>query len=317
MKLPRRLSEVIKKKEKFLDDMRTKLEKTTIRLQGDLFERIIEDIIPRLDVKDGKLLETANNYRLITELNRVYDTFNFKVAETILPQVTKGINGIVSLNKGYFALAMAELPKRFDEVIRATKVLTDLRVGLRMDKMIRGGMMMNMIKGDPQELQHLLANAVVGQGDMRDFIKIIKENIVGTDAKPGSLDRQFKRFTYDTFMQYDRAYNKKLIDEFGFKYFVYEGNLIKDSRDFCVCHIDKVYSVEEAQEWSKWVPADCEYPEAHPMKSKRPNEVPSYLGFLGYDPIIDLGGYNCRHLAAFIPDDLAKKLRPDIQIDQK
>jgi len=313
MKLPKRLNEIIRKKEKYLDIIRTKLEKSTVRLQGDLFEQIIENIIPRLDVKDGLLLEIANNYRLITELDRVYETFNVKVADTILPQVTKGIEGIVSLNTGYFTLAMAELPKRFDEIIRAAKVLTDLRLGLRMDKMIRGGMMMNMIKGDPQELQHLLTKAVTGQSDMRGFIKTIKENIIGTDEKPGSLDRQFKRFTYDTYMQYDRAYNKKLAEEFGFKYFIYQGGLIDDSRDFCVCHVDKIFSVKETQEWFKWVPADCEYPEGYEMKSKRPNEVPSYLGFLGYDPIVDMGGYNCRHIAAFIPDELAKKIRFDIK----
>jgi hypothetical protein len=312
-KLPKRINAIIKRKEDFLNSARAKLEKTTVRLQLSLFEQIIEQTIPRLDVKDGKLLDTANNYRLISELEKVYSMFNVQVAETILPQVTGGIDRIVSLNNGYFTMAMAELPKRFDKIIESAKVLTDLRIGLRMGKMIRGGMLMNMLKSDPQEFQQLLARAVTGQSDMKDFIKTVKENITGIEDKPGALDRQFKRFTYDTYMQYDRAYNKKLAEEFELTYFVYQGNLIEDSRDFCVCHIDKVYSVEEAQEWSKWVPADCEYPGAHPMKSKRPDEVPSYLGFIGYDPIVDMGGYNCRHIAAFIPDDLAEKLRPDLK----
>lgn len=313
VKLPRRINDIIKRKEKFLADARIQLERTTVKLQLSLFSQIIEDIIPRLDIKNGKLLDTANNYKLISELERIYNTFNLQVAETILPQITKNINQIVSLNEGYFTLAIAELPKRFDKIIESAKILTDLRIGLRMDKMIRGGMLMNMLKGNPQELQQLLAKAVSGQSDMKDFIKAIKENVTGIEDKPGALDRQFKRFTYDTYMQYDRTYNKKLADEFEMRYFVYQGNLIEDSRDFCVCHIDKVYSIDEAQNWDKWVPSDCEYPEAYPMKSKRPNEVPSYLNFIGYDPIIDMGGYNCRHIAAFIPDDLAEKLRPDLK----
>jgi hypothetical protein len=317
MRLPKRIDDILKRKDVFLADVRRKFERSTVRLQSSLFEQIIEEIIPRLDVKDGLLLDNANNYRLISELDKVYDTFNTKVAETILPQVNKGIDQIIKLNETFFTLAIADLPARFAQVLEKTKVLTDLRMGLRTGKMIRGGMFHSMLRTEPSQLQQLLAKAVTSQSNMREFIRIIKENIVGTEEKKGLLDRQFQRFAYDTYQQYDRAYNKKLGDEFGMKYFAYQGNLIEDSRDFCAAHYNKVWSIEETKDWATWTPArgqsDGEFPDGYEIKAKDIYVVPSYIGYPGYDPVIDLGGYNCRHIYAPIPDQLAFKYRPELK----
>lgn len=313
MRLPRRISEILKKKEQFLNDMRSKLENTVLRLQGKLFEQIIEEIIPKLDVVDGRILETANNYRLITELNKVYDTFNIKVVETVLPQINKATQTIAKMSADYYSLTLTDIPKRFDKILESAKTLIDLKIGLREEKIIRGGRLMNMLKTDPQEFQHLLSKAVSSEMTMKDFIGVIKENIKGTEESAGILDRQFRRFAYDTYQQYNAAYNKQVADEFGMKYFIYQGGLVIDSRDFCVCHNDKIFTIEEAELWRTWVPDDCDiYPAGWP-KAKNTGIHPSYMDFPGYDPIIDRGGYNCRHEIAFLPDDLAFKKRPDLK----
>lgn len=316
MKLPRRLNDILKKKEAFLDEARAKLEGTALKLQLSLFEEVISEIIPKLDVKDGLLLDNANNYRLISQLDKVYNTFNVKVVGTILPQINSGINSIVSLGTDYFTLALTDLPARFDKIIEGAKVLTDLKIGLRTEKMIRGGQLMSMLKTDPTEFKQLLSRAVTSQMSMKAFIKIIKDNINGTDEKKGLLDRQLKRYAYDTYQQYDASYNKKLAEEFDMKYFIYQGGIIKDSRDFCVCHNNKVFSIEESELWKTWIPSDCDdYTEGWP-KAKDLSEHPGYMDYPGYDPLVDRGGYNCRHILGFISDELAFKLRPDIKTEQ-
>ena len=314
MRAPRRISEILKRKELFLDEVRTKLENTTLRLQTDLFKNIIEEIIPRLDVEKGVLLDNAHNYRLISELDRIYETFNVKVVQTILPQINKGTGLIADLAKDYFVLTLTgDLPKRFIQILESTKVLTDLRLGLRMGKMIRGGNLMSMLRIDPLDFKQLMNKAVTSQMDMKSFINVIKENIMGTEEKIGSLERQFRRFAYDTYQQYDAAYNKNLANEFGMKYFIYQGGLIKDSRDFCVCHNGKVFSIEETETWKDWKPADCEYPEDYVIKQKDIYAKPSYMGFVGYDPLVDRGGFNCRHILGYVSDELAFRMRPDLK----
>jgi len=37
------------------------------------------------------------------------------------------------------------------------------------------------------------------------------------------------------------------------------------------------------------------------------------MAYPGYDPLVDRGGYNCRHQLSFISDELAFKLRPDLK----
>lgn len=321
MRLPKRLDTILKRKEAFLNDMRAKLESTALRLQVSLFEQIIEEIIPRLDVENGAILETANNYRLISELEGIYNVFNIKVAETILPQINKGISKIVGFSEEYFAVALANnLPARFDKIIKGTRKLIDAKIGLRAEKMIRGGKLMTLLQNKEglPDLKELLSKAITSQIGMKEFIRIIKEKVNGTETEKGLLDRQLRRYAYDTYQQYDSAYNKKLAEEFGMRYFIYQGGLVIDSRDFCVCHDGKIFSIEETDEWKNWTPDQCEYPAAHPMQAKEgskypPDAVPGYLQIPGYDPLVDRGGYNCRHIIGWIADELAYKYRPDLK----
>jgi hypothetical protein len=123
------------------------------------------------------------------------------------------------------------------------------------------------------------------------------------------LNRPINDLTYNIYHQYDRAYNIMLSREFGMKYFIYQGGLIGDSRDFCVAHNNKVFSINEAKEWRNWIPRYGKYPEGYKIKAEDLHSVPSYIKYRGYDPLIDGGGYNCRHSLGFISDKMALRMR--------
>jgi len=303
----------LNKKEAFLNQVRQQLDNTALTLQSDLFEEVLSEIIPQLESVNGVLLDNAHNYQVISKIERVYDIFHDKVSSVILPQINEATSKIVNFSADYFALAVTDLPQRFERVVESTKTLIDLKVGLRQGKMIRGGLTDQMLNIDAQEFQVIIGRAVSGQMDMKRLILIIKDHIKGNDIKAGVYDRQIKRFAYDMYQQYDAAYNKKMADEFDMRYFVYQGGLVVDSRDFCAAHNNKVWSTEEAQEWPDWTPSKGEYPEGYEVKAKDMYKVPSYIDYPGYDPLIDRGGYNCRHIIGYISDDLAFKLRPGLK----
>ena len=148
---------------------------------------------------------------------------------------------------------------------------------------------------------------------MKDYVKALREMVTGSPDKTGSMERQFQRFAYDIYQQYDAAINLMLGNEMGFKYFIYQGGLIEDSRDFCAAHNNKVWSVLESEIWGEWTPSQGEYPVGYEVKAKDIYSVPSYLGYAGYDPLIDRGGYNCRHAMGWISDDIALKMRPNLK----
>jgi hypothetical protein len=80
--------------------------------------------------------------------------------------------------------------------------------------------------------------------------------------------------------------------DLGLKYAVYQGGLIKTSRDFCEDRNNKCFSEKEIMSWENlnW--------EGKPQ--------------IGYNALIDCGGYNCRHRLDWISEEYAKRLRPDL-----
>jgi hypothetical protein len=316
MKLPKRISEILDKKQAFIDLSRSKMESSVIKLQSKLFSDIVTELIPELDVKDGLIQDTPKNYRLISILDKTYKDFQKVSTQSVLPQIIGTTSKIAGLTEGYFSVMLSgNLPARFDKIIEKTSNLTNARLGLEGGKMVRGGYLESFFNSNiiGTDLKQMTAKAVTSNVNLKEFTKQLRDKITGTDEYTGGLERQFERYAYDIYQQYDATYNKTVGNEFGFTYFIYQGGLIGDSRDFCAAHNNKVWSVEETKEWATWTPADGEYPAGYVVKSKSPNSVPSYLGYPGYDPSIDRGGYNCRHALGWIPDDLAFDMRPDLK----
>lgn len=302
MKLPKRLDNLLRKKQEFIDSQRAKMENSVIKLQSQLFDDILSDLVTELDIKDGVIQETVKNYRLLSTLDKTYKDFNSKSSQIILNQITGTTAEIASMSKGYFELMFTDLPSRFESVISKADKLINLKLGLDGGKLQRGGFLQSFFDSNTigTELKQMTSKAVTSGMDKKEYISMLREKITGSTDTTGALERQYQRYAYDIYQQYDAAYNMTLGEEFGFEYFIYQGGLVKDSRAFCREHNNKVWSKEEAKLWGSWVdPAT--------------GEVPSYLGYPGYDPLIDRGGYNCRHSLGWISEDIAFEMRPDLK----
>lgn len=315
MRLPKRLNDILKRKADYLESVRNRFERSAIRLQGKLLDNVITELIDQLDVTDGVLQDTANNYRVIAQIEKVYEQFYALTLNTLVPEVNKALKGLKDINDRFFELSLSEaLPRRFEKVLESAKKLTDLRLGMSGGKSVRGGFLESMLK-DPSltEVKQLVSRAVTGGMSMRELVKALTDKITGAEGKTGSLERQYQRFAYDVYQQYDRAYTSKLADEFNMEYFIYQGGLVVDSRDFCVAHNGKLFKVSDTEQWRTWsvnkARDNGEFPEGYEPKQKAEqwNDTPGYMNYPGYDPMTDFGGYNCRHFAGFITKELAEE----------
>jgi hypothetical protein len=317
MKLPKRIADILQRKQDFIDSQRSKLESSVVRLQSQLFSDIISELIPNLDIENGQIKDSAKNYRLLSILDKTYKDFQAISNQLILNQIVNVTSKIGELNTKHFSVMLSgDLPARFDKIVKNTNKLINLKIGLDGDKLTKGGFLESFFNSNiiGTELKQFTSKAVTSNMDMKEYTKSLRDMIVGTDETAGGLERQFQRYAYDLYQQYDAAYNQSLGNEFGFTYFIYQGGLVRDSRDFCVAHNNKVWSIEEAKQWSQWTPAKGEYPPGYEIKAKDMNSVPSYMDYPGYDPLIDRGGYNCRHSLGWISDDIAFSMRPDLKI---
>lgn len=314
MNIPRRIKEILERKQDLINRNTERLNGSVVRLQTKLMDSIVDDIIAELDVKDGVILDTIKNYKLISALDKVFNTFAVDQARVLLPELSSSISAITNLNNTYFiAIGSENLLSRLDKVAEKTRELTDFRFGLRGDKFVRGGILEELFtQFGGTEVKQIMSKAISGGMNKREFIKQMRDFVTGTEDKPGISERKWKQFAFDVYQQYDASYNKKMAEEFGLKYFIYQGGLVVDSRDFCAAHNNKVWSTKESEEWPTWTPAKGEYPPGYEIKAKKMNEVPSYMDYPGYDPLVDRGGYNCRHSIGYISKELAFKLRPEL-----
>jgi hypothetical protein len=313
MKIPKRITDIISRKQGYIDSQRDKLEAKVIKQQSKLLSEIISQVVPELDLENGMIKETVKNYRTLSVLAVAYKNFQKGSSQTIFNQVVNATSKIAELNKNYFkTVLLSDVPKTFEKVIEATDKLMNLRIGLDGGKLVRGGFLESFFNENVlgTNLKQFTSKAITSNMDKADYIKGLRQMITGSEDTKGGLERQFQRYAYDLYQQYDAAYNLTIGNELGFKYFIYQGGLVEDSRDFCREHNNHVYSIDEAEGWGEWTPSQSVF--ITDFKQKDINSVPSYLGYAGYDPLIDRGGYNCRHSLGWIPDELAFELRPDL-----
>lgn len=315
MRVPKRIVEILARKQEFIDLNRSKLESSVIKLQEKLLNSVIAEVIPSLDVADGKILDTTKNYQILGDLDKVYKEFTSISSATLGKEIITTTNGLVNLGKSYFGVALTDnLGSRFDKIVEKTANKMNARIGVKGGQMVRGGFLDSVFKDQSlaTQIKSFIAKSVTGQIDTKEFIKGLT-NLIDGGEKKGLLEKQYERYAYDVYQQYDAAYNSTLAEEFGMNYFIYQGGLINDSRDFCVAHNNKVWSRDEAEDWTSWTPSLGEYPEGYEIKQKDIYVHPSYMDYAGYSPLVDRGGYNCRHMLGWISDTLAFDLRPDLK----
>ena len=71
---------------------------------------------------------------------------------------------------------------------------------------------------------------------------------------------------------------------------------VRTSRPFCVKNNGKVFTTEEAQSWENTI---------GDKNGVQWNDDP-------YNPLTDMGGFNCRHLPNFISNQEAISRRPEL-----
>ena len=119
------------------------------------------------------------------------------------------------------------------------------------------------------------AQRIAGKTNTEDFKTAVDElkQSYGSTVTGANLAVYSSQIVQDALMGFDGQFTKFRADELGLTSYVYFGSIIRDSRDFCVEHANKIFTEEEARQlWQN-----------------------DWQGKSGSDPFIDRGGYNCRH----------------------
>jgi hypothetical protein len=311
--IPRDYKELIQRKIAYMDRQGLLLSKEVASYQSRILSELIKTLYADMDVVGGVIQNTTKNYRIMGEVDRVMREVEAMNAGAIGKSMGRTFTGIEKVTNTGFSLVLgSEAAEKIGKVGALAAQKMRLRVGYVQDRLVRGGFLDSVlgVEDITAQANNLITKSVAAQVKMKDMVVDLQKLILG-DGTEGLMERKFNRLAFDVFQQYDAAYNKQIADDFEMKYFIYQGGLVEDSRDFCIEHNDRVWSVDEAKEWGTWTPAKALFLDE--VKQKDPYKIPSYLDYPGYQPLIDRGGYNCRHVIAYISDELAYKMRPDLK----
>lgn len=273
--------------------------------QAVLYDDLMENILSSLEGE--QIANTSQNISSLAVVDKVWNNFVQNEIIPIMRKYVSDLKEINTLNAQYFGV-FAETKRIMDEVEKEINQSTFDRLGVNQKGgVIKGGYLDSLIRDETvkNEVKKLTYKAIVSERiTKKEYIASMRELVKGSQGKMGALDRHFDTFAYDTYTQHDRSVSWQYAGRLGLKYAAYLGGLVEDSRPFCVVRNGKTFSTEEILKFG--TPKDTYGGYTNKSKGEFKGKP------LEYDPIIDCGGYRCRHSLNFMTEKEARRRRPDL-----
>lgn len=286
MDLTKLIESEANKQIKALAAMEKRLDKRSVALQKELYALIRDRFLDSLARdENGKLLYNASN---LNRVNNMVDTWNYFREQSFRPEVVqfgKDLVSIVDVEAGYFMAIGKEfnIPMEFDKV----RELIAKQVGITLERnpsVVPGSYLDRLLQGSQvqDKVTNIVLENVSSKASFSKLKRDLSEVIIGTEDVNGAMTKYLRTYAYDTFSVVQRTIDLNMADQYGMNCFVYQGNLIKDSREFCQQHLGEIICRDQFAEF-----------EAMDWAGKNP-DAPFE---------VSLGGYNCRHNPMWIPDE--------------
>ena len=278
------------KHDRFLEELGNAHEKRIAEALARLEDRIAE-IIAQAPTRQGLLFDlewaiaarrdilTAINQEYLVESTKIVDEYTKSAESAGLMLAEYGAfvgvadDVIVALKRQSFQ-GFQDIAGRFLNEL-ASEVYQNTLTGRRVDESIKA--LRQIINGvyaqsDQVEIQRLVNIANAGGAAAEEAITKL-HSIYAADKLGNNMRRYSSQMVHDSLMQFDASIVVKVGKESGADAWQYEGSIVQDSRQWCVTHLNKIYTEDEIRKlWTQ-----------------------DWAGKAAGDPFIVRGGYNCRH----------------------
>lgn len=285
-------NELGKERQKFIRQKQEQYFKKIRAAQSSLYSLLLENILSLSTDSDQKIKFSSGNINKGDNVTLIVSAFNKSKNASIGNWLVNRFLDLFGLNRRYFKTIE---PKKVEKVQDRAQKLIMKRLGYDVDKkkLIEKGYINTLVNSNQIGLQvsQRIQQAIAGNISLKDFRDTLRNDFTAPN-KLGLLEQHYYTKSFDIFQQTDRAIGRKLADDLGLKYAIYNGTVKNNTRQFCKDRIGKVFTSEEIEDW-----ADLDW------KGKN----------TPYVPTIDLGGHNCRHGLDYISKELAERLRPELK----
>lgn len=266
-----------------VDDLIRQTKSRSKRLQDILFLKVLDYVVKEITVKDDMIVFNQSNIAAINRIDKEIEkdkTFS-KELKRLKNYVLSGVKKLlqdVYIEQSVTDVRAIEIGQEVNERIikHATRTIEQMTNLTPIYEEVKKQAIALMSKYEGISLLEL-RNQLSTQ--------IEDKNIV---------NKYWSRWTYDIYSQYERIGSNEVRKRLGLVFAVYEGGEIETTRPFCEERNRKVFHESEIQKWID-------------LNWQGKNEQ-------GYNPFIDLGGYNCRHKLRWISNELAEYQRPEVTV---
>jgi hypothetical protein len=271
------------------------LEKQNKGLQSELLNLLLQDFVSKITLKEGKIELTAANLAKVSELDKLFSNFKVEFIDDQMSKFTEELLQIAELNGEYYA-ALGFDQKVVDGISKANELIK-ARIGVTGSKnaIVPGGYLDTLAQ--TAEVKQVLKNIVISQitttRNVQEFTKAIGNFVKGTPDVDGALVRYYRQYAYDSYNQVLEVKNQEFAKGLGLKWFIYVGSVIQTTRPFCSKRAGKVFSTDEAETW------------------KNDPDLIQPSTSASYNPLLERGRYNCRHMIKYVSEEMARRLAPD------
>lgn len=307
--------DIFDRKDKYINKATDALDRLIQKQANDLFGRVWDSLIEILKIEDGSIETSADNYKAISRIDAIYDQFVKDNGPTLAKEIFTNVNEISKMNVDYFGEFDSD-QRDYKATTDAVKKIVNERLGLDVtgNKTVRlkkGGYMDSLLSDNTirnQIKETTFREVTVGSG-FKNFRKTLSDLIVGNEDQLGGFRQYHRNYAYDVYVQIDRLESTLIATDIGLEDFIFAGTIIDTSRLFCKERVGKVFSVKGAAKWKELIGKYKMVDGARPGTKKKVPIGPIVQNKDTYDPITQMGGIGCRHLARFLSKESAALLK--------
>lgn len=285
-----------KLRQKYLDKREKLLQQKVDVLAIKLFDKVFNEYLSQLEQNNGRLVYNNKNISAIVGLNKIFRQFILQDNIPVVRGFINDLKGITPLNETYFKTITnkqtAESAKKAAEEIN--KLLGVNSKG----QIVKDGFTDKFIKDDNllKKIKKETMKAITQKQGFQQFKENLKRTIEGETGKPlsGGLQQYYRGYAYDTFQKVDRVNAEVFAKDLGLIYFFWAGGKITTSRNMCIHANAKIFNSEQVKKMT--------------FANLRTKPVNYADGITKeWNPLMDLGMWNCRHRKDYISTESALK----------
>jgi hypothetical protein len=267
-------------------------------------------------------IDTAQRELLRGLLARLEDTY---ADPSTLAAILAEYQATVALPLAvFYAQALLTLPLHTETYFAALDVagyqqlraplasFLEQRLGVTATGQPVAGGWLSTIVGDTTAQREVLSYAYQAQASgvgLEAYRAGLTDLVAGANSTTQGLIGRLYGEAADSFNQNDRQLQQISAQRLGLKAYLYQGGLIATSRAFCKVRNGKVFLDWEVEAFGTKADAYGGYTnKAEGLFSGKSQP---------YDPIVDCGGYGCRHGLHAIPNLVALRMRPELAENDK